>query len=236
MLQNALKVFEGMPADLISMVRQTDPTTVTQHGLYMRPMTETHPWAIPQFPKAPALPRTPEPPGTPLKQAEAPLAASNGASPDAYGRSVMPRQAGQSTRSNPEAGAPAGEASVEAATLNGAPSAVKQAEASSQGASVEAVTAPHAATSVPDAKHGAAAVPDTNGASAVGAGTRAVADGARAVADGAWGRGRVTLLGDAAHATIPNGMYRPASTACPLCLPAAMLPKASCSESAHSWF
>lgn len=39
-LQNALKVFATFPKDLIDIVKDTDPTTVTQHGLYMRPLTD----------------------------------------------------------------------------------------------------------------------------------------------------------------------------------------------------
>lgn len=38
-LQNALKVFSDFPPELMGVVRQTDPATVTQHGLYMRDLS-----------------------------------------------------------------------------------------------------------------------------------------------------------------------------------------------------
>lgn len=38
-LQNALKVFPDFPPELMGVVRQTDPATVTQHGLYMRDLS-----------------------------------------------------------------------------------------------------------------------------------------------------------------------------------------------------
>ncbi|KAL3137400.1 hypothetical protein ABBQ32_006923 [Trebouxia sp. C0010 RCD-2024] len=38
-LENALKVFSDFPPELMGVVRQTDPATVTQHGLYMRDLS-----------------------------------------------------------------------------------------------------------------------------------------------------------------------------------------------------
>ena len=41
-LQNALKVFRDFPPALMNIVRTTDPSTVTQHGLYMRDLSHIH--------------------------------------------------------------------------------------------------------------------------------------------------------------------------------------------------
>ena len=63
-LQNALKIFEHMPKSLMDIVRKTDPSTVTQHGLYMRPLTD--PSLHPLVPKAPPA----EAPDTPANKEE----------------------------------------------------------------------------------------------------------------------------------------------------------------------
>ncbi len=39
LLQNALKVFPDFPPALMNIVRTTDPSTVTQHGLYTRDLS-----------------------------------------------------------------------------------------------------------------------------------------------------------------------------------------------------
>ncbi|KAL0018623.1 hypothetical protein WJX79_002055 [Trebouxia sp. C0005] len=41
-LENALKVFRDFPPALMNIVRTTDPSTVTQHGLYMRDLSHIH--------------------------------------------------------------------------------------------------------------------------------------------------------------------------------------------------
>ena len=42
LLQNALKVFPDFPPALMDIVRTTDPSTVTQHGLYTRDLSHIH--------------------------------------------------------------------------------------------------------------------------------------------------------------------------------------------------
>lgn len=41
-LQNALKVFPDFPPALMNIVKTTDPSTVTQHGLYTRDLSQIH--------------------------------------------------------------------------------------------------------------------------------------------------------------------------------------------------
>ncbi len=41
-LQNALKVFPDFPPVVMDMVRRTDPSSVTQHGLYTRDLSHIH--------------------------------------------------------------------------------------------------------------------------------------------------------------------------------------------------
>lgn len=43
LLQNVKKVFADFPAAIMDVVSSTDPSTVTQHGLYMRPLQGTTP-------------------------------------------------------------------------------------------------------------------------------------------------------------------------------------------------
>ena len=43
LVQNVKKVFADFPAAIMDIVSSTDPTTVTQHGLYMRPLQGTTP-------------------------------------------------------------------------------------------------------------------------------------------------------------------------------------------------
>ena len=43
LLQNVLKVFADFPPAIMDIVGRTDPSTVTQHGLYMRPLNNTTP-------------------------------------------------------------------------------------------------------------------------------------------------------------------------------------------------
>ena len=39
-MQNALKVFDFMPDELMDIVKRTDPSVVTQHGMYVRHLPE----------------------------------------------------------------------------------------------------------------------------------------------------------------------------------------------------
>ena len=43
LLQNVLKVFADFPSPIMDIVKRTDPATVTQHGLYIRPLQNTTP-------------------------------------------------------------------------------------------------------------------------------------------------------------------------------------------------
>ena len=74
-MQNAIKVFSHWAPSLMNIVKATDPSTVTQHGLYMRPLGDSPmvdpPQAAPPGPPTPAQtpPETREqtPPPTPTK-------------------------------------------------------------------------------------------------------------------------------------------------------------------------
>ena len=107
-MQNAEKVFSDFPDSIMDIVRSTDPSTVTQHGLYMRDLGHN------QYSPTSAPPSTPKQ-GPPAKPMSRPSAVAND-------NSSLESQDGK---------------------------------------------------------------------------------------DEAWGRGCITLLGDAAHATIPNGQYLP---------------------------
>ena len=139
-IQNALKVFADFPAELLDIVKSTDPSTVTQHGLYIRALgdapegnvSKLSPTQDSQQPPSQTPTQTqPQPASPKLEQSHQNLEQGN--------------KQQQCTEETPQ----------EQASL--------QQSSSGQG------------------------------------------QNAGQVSEGPWGRGRVTLLGDAAHATIPNG-------------------------------
>ena len=257
MLQNALKIFKHMPATLMDIVKGTDPTTVTQHGLYMRPLTDpsTKPWAAPMSPSD-----LPKPPASnadmPLKTEEATSDQSSlvehGSSPAAPGKFVRSGDAEKTAEK--EVGKEAG-GSVAVLTAD---------NALAESADALSLEAPAAAASLQQGRsNGSIHLKDSsplsalpNGSSTVTMGTRSIPMGKPSATKGKpegkpaaptgsssaskgimedkagaaqllgtetapsqlWGRGRVTLLGDAAHATIPNGTCHDQSSALCKCI------------------
>lgn len=136
-MQNAIKVFGNFPPALVDILKATDPSTVTQHGLYMRNLTDQ----------------------SPLEQ-------------DMLPQTEQPGAAGQSDSSQP---------------------AAKQDAVDPQSATGVRATSQSGAD---DSGQGSAASPSQQQAQEVEQ---------RQGHGKGWGRGRVTLLGDSAHATLPNG-------------------------------
>ena len=192
----------------MDIVKKTDPSTVTQHGLYMRPLTD--PSLHPLVAKAPPA----EAPDTPPNEEEpktVSLAASN--SPDTAGAATVKELAKHSedcrqppaqetTRAGAEPTSPLSaptSAEVKDPSVPAGNSSVLNGNStSSVGTASTAVKAPSTTEGSPNAK----ASDSKTGSDAVpGQQTETPADGHEG-----WGRGRVSLLGDAAHATIPNGV------------------------------
>lgn len=244
MLQNALKIFKHMPATLMDIVKGTDPTTVTQHGLYMRPLTDpsTKPWTAPTSPSDLSKPPASNA-DVPLQTGEATSAQrsleQHGSLPAAPDKFVHSGEAEKTAEKEVEKEA------------GGSVAALTADNALAEGADALSLEAPAAAASLQqqrsnDSIHMRDSSPLSalpNGSSTVTMGTRSTPMGKPSATKGKlegkpasttgsssaskgtmedkagaaqllgtepapsqlWGRGRVTLLGDAAHATIPNG-------------------------------
>ena len=230
----------------------TDPTTVTQHGLYMRPLTDPslHPLTAPKPPSdAPDTSDHPVPPGTPPREEEEQSATMSGASQamstkcatvatsDESSHSVLKladaqeaeKEANMATAGTvPLTTAKALSKAANALTLEMPPTADKQIPTEHLQNDAANVSAPSVPLGTPSVSEGSSAVSVGISSTPMGAptategksaGTSSVSEGneaapkaaskslvgTAAVPNESWGRGRVTLLGDAAHATIPNG-------------------------------
>ncbi len=292
-LQNALKIFKKMPSALMDIVKGTDPTTVTQHGLYMRPLTDPslHPLLalkpLDKVPEQPAPPGTPpheekerstsaaasgqvpsgqvnssesesvaaerelqqvvnpeaakeaEKPGSALTAGTALSKAANALSlncPAPEDKAIKPDE--NNSHGNPLANSPCVPALTPPA-LEGSSQISKGSSEMSKGSSSSPIGAALGPVSKPEGKaDGEPAAPEGSSPALKGhpvgtgftpqggdASTQAVGDPSQL-----WGRGRVTLLGDAAHATIPNGNclypdFCDSAQACSMCTVAQVLPK-----------
>ncbi|KAL3144420.1 hypothetical protein ABBQ32_004168 [Trebouxia sp. C0010 RCD-2024] len=260
-LENALKIFKNMPKSLMDIVKRTDPSTVTQHGLYMRPLTDpslhplvakappaeapgTPPNEEEQKPATPVackpsepataqksiqLPKTDEQPGAqeadmasadavPVLQKETQnlsLGTSNPKPSPEDIPNLHAKTAENAADFNQSDAKPTGSPAemngralpIGAPTPVGEPSVSTGNWTSSKGtASVPMEKL--APVGVPSATKGSPTASDISPEKNVG-GTSAAGKGQESSADDdddvCWGRGRVSLLGDAAHATIPNG-------------------------------
>ena len=260
-LQNALKILEHMPKSLMDVVKRTDPSTVTQHGLYMRPLTD--PSLHPLVAKAPPA----EAPGTPpqeeeqkfgaqaafgsdhqsedkektehaagsdkaetlvnSRQAAAPQTADRAsadetplspeAAPAATAKSLSTK--GQSPKTDvhstfDSSSSPAGSKCSSTVPLQTPPTpASSSLTGTSMGISPTPLAAPpisedNGSTSTgadrPAKGRTAASASKTMPEKHLGPGKEA--ETPKPVQSDTWGKGKVTLLGDAAHATIPNGV------------------------------
>ncbi len=269
-LQDVLKCFSHYPDNFLDIVRNTDPSTVTQHGLYIRELTHDYrsshvcpqdSSSLPQqtgqdaayngqvssvhghkagfdrespsierqsqegeagqgssgkSPQAGLAPRTPQQTsssGASLTAQDHQQASKNTL---AASHAVQDRQQASSATADASLSVPAAQdlhqnlpqVVIEAENSNKniaftSPSGVKQGAASNppqeppQGSQEATGQASLQAQSEGDANQLKGSVSQAKG-------------GAESASQGVWGRGRVTLLGDAAHATVPNGQW----TAC----------------------
>ncbi|DBB12294.1 TPA: hypothetical protein ACH3X3_006390 [Trebouxia sp. C0006] len=264
-LEDVLKCFSHYPDNFLDIVRNTDPSTVTQHGLYVRELTHDHrsshvcPQVISSLPQqtgqdaahngqvstangqksgfdrgslllerqsqegeagqgssgkspqAELAPRTPQQ----TSSSEASLTAqdhqqANTSTPEAS-HAVQDRQQASNATADASLSVPAaqdlhqnspqivfraGNSKENIAFTR--PSGLKQDAASNppqeppQGSQEATGHASLQAQSVGNANQLKGSVSQAKG-------------GAESASQGVWGRGRVTLLGDAAHATVPNG-------------------------------
>ena len=263
-LQNALKIFKKMPSALMDIVRGTDPTTVTQHGLYMRPLTDPSLHPLLALKPLDKPPEQPAPPGTPpheekerstsaaasgqissgqvnssesgsaaavcqpppevnpeaAKAVEEPSSAltagralTKAANALSLNSSTADDKATNSDENNPHGNPPKNTPSGPALT----PQAVEGSSQTSKGSSSSPTGAALGAISKPEGKaDGEPAAPEGSfpaseghpvgtGFTPQGGDPSTQPVGVNSDPSHLWGRGRVTLLGDAAHATIPNG-------------------------------
>ncbi|DBA89386.1 TPA: hypothetical protein ACH3X2_004746 [Trebouxia sp. C0005] len=153
-LENAMRVFADFPQPLLDIVKSTDPTTVTQHGLYIRALG-----SAPE-PKAPASSAVQDssqsPTQTPDQTSPQPIASSAAQTQQLGHEQDSGRQPHQSSQTRTDSQDP-----------------------------------PQEPPGMGDAQRQESYLGQrqTSGQES----------------EGVWGRGRVILLGDAAHATIPNG-------------------------------
>ena len=159
-----MKVFADFPTSILDIVKSTDPTTVTQHGLYIR-----------------ALDDAPEPNALETD-------ASQVSSPETHTAS-----ASQGLQNVPEGPKQMPPQSVQTQALKGQAGTDQQLHQSGH----------HHQTGQPS-QH------PTQGSQGISEPQHQESDASQGQVSGPgcrgiWGRGRVTLLGDAAHATIPNG-------------------------------
>ena len=159
LLQNVLKVFANFPDELMDIVKGTDPSTVTQHGLYMRPLGDNPPFQY-------------QPP-TPPQSTDQHTAAHTAAPQNSQTATQTQPQSSESTNSIQQS-------SLQQQQVFGSS---EPASSSQQKPSRDKWEDWHQPAVASDSH-------TTN---------------SQSQEEGGWGKGRVTLLGDAAHATIPNG-------------------------------
>ena len=209
-MQNAIKVYSQFPDSIMDIVKSTDPSTVTQHGLYMRPLghtsilpspTSTPPSAPQTPPQACSLPESSAtPPITP--QTTTGVAPPSGlhAEPEnstdpstALSSSSLP-----SSFSSSSAPLPYLAVNLEIPCSTPSDRSPKQAPDNTADC--------HDHPSDSNISH-QNPNHNPNGSTRKG-------QGGEGGSEGVCGRGRVTLLGDSAHATIPNGQLFVISQSC----------------------
>lgn len=157
LLQNVLKVFASFPDELMDIVKGTDPSTVTQHGLYMRPLGDNPPFHY-------------QPP-TPPQSTDQDIAARHDSQ--------------TATQTQPQSSESQNNVDIQQSSLQ-----QQQVFGSSEPASP---SQQKPSGDKWEDWHQPGVASDSHTTSS------------QSQAEGGWGKGRVTLLGDAAHATIPNG-------------------------------
>jgi len=149
-----MRVFADFPQPLLDIVKSTDPTTVTQHGLYIRALGDAPEKKAPASSATQDLSQSPS--QAPAQTAPQPIASSAAQSQQLSYEQESGQQSHQSSQTHTDTQQPPQEPPGAGNTRRQG-SYIGQRQSSGQ------------------------------------------------KSEGIWGRGRVTLLGDAAHATIPNG-------------------------------
>jgi len=265
-LQDVLKCFSHYPDNFLDIVRNTDSSTVTQHGLYIRELTHDHhsshvcPQVISSLPQqtgqgtahngqvsaanghkagfdsgSPLTERQNQEgeagQGSSGKSPQAGLAPRTPQQTSSSGASLAAQDHQQANKSTPEAShavqdrQQASNATADASLS--VPAAQDLDQNSPQVVKAENSKENIACTRPSGLKQSTASNPpqeppqgsqEANGQASLQAQSEGDANqlkgslsqakgGAESASQGAWGRGRVTLLGDAAHATVPNGQY-----------------------------
>lgn len=164
-----LKCFSHYPERFLDIIRKTDPSTVTQHGLYVRELTHDH-HSSPVHSQAYS--------SSPLHNGQKAKSSGQAQSVDGNHPETQPPQPSSASQSLQLPQEPGGKSTLQA-----------------ESEKVTSLTRGDAAHTEGDANQceGSSSQPQ-------GAG--------KSQSRGVWGRGRVTLLGDSAHATVPNGQLK----------------------------
>lgn len=263
-LQDALKCFSHYPDNFLDIVRNTDPSTVTQHGLYIRELTHDHrsshvcprvisslPQQIGQgtahnglvssvhghkagfdresppierqsqegeagqgssgkSPQAELAPRTPQ--QTFSSEASFTAQQANKRTSEAS-NAVQDRQQASNATADTSLSAPAAQDSHQNSPQN-----VVKAEDSKENIAFTSASGLNQGTASKPPQEPLQGSQEATGPASLQAqsegdanqlkgNVRQAKGGAESASQGVWGHGRVTLLGDAAHATVPNGQY-----------------------------
>lgn len=149
-----MRVFADFPQPLLDIVKSTDPTTVTQHGLYIRALGDAPETTAPASSSMPDSSQSPS--QSPDQASQQPIASSAAQNQQMSDEQKSEQQAHQSSQNQTDS-------QQRPQEPPGMGDAGRQGSNADQKQSLEQES------------------------------------------EGVWGKGRVTLLGDAAHATIPNG-------------------------------
>ena len=203
-MQNAIKVYSQFPDSIMDIVKSTDPSTVTQHGLYMRPLGHTpilpsptnHPPSAPQTPpqagnQSQSSSKTPRPPQTPADPA--PQSGFH-AKPESTADSSTAPSATSNSRLQSSSSFTSPQLAVNLESPTPAISDSDQTQGPDNTAKRQ-LNPSDRNTNLQNPNEGIRKGMDCEGGN-----------------EGGWGRGRVTLLGDSAHATIPNGQLLSSSS------------------------
>lgn len=265
-----LKCFSHYPDNFLDIVRNTDPSTVTQHGLYIRELTHDHrsshvcPQVISSLPQqtgqdaahngqvstangqksgfdrgSPLIERQNQESeagqGNSGKSPQADLAPRTPQQTSSSEASLTAQDHQQAHKSTPEAShavqdrQQASNATADASLSappaqdcdQDSPQVVVKAENSNENVALASSSGLKQGTASNPPQEPPQGSQEANGQASLQAHSEGDSNqlkgsvsqakaGAESASQGVWGRGRVTLLGDAAHATVPNGQW----TAC----------------------
>lgn len=210
LLQNVIKVFSNFCPAIMDIVKSTDPSTVTQHGLYMRPLGGSAAFPAPS-PTPASAPQTPPQtrPHTPAQIQAKPSCSPANPDTESDQHQASPNADSKRTPKAAPTDSPneVGSASTTGFGVDHANDIkVDTSNDLATDSTTDLISSPKSETktdseinpkteTTADLKHSPKSS-QSNSAEGV--------EGSEPLAGG-WGRGRVSMLGDAAHATIPNG-------------------------------